>query len=173
MRAFARLNARTPHHRRRRPGDDMNDIAVFVQTNDARGNELVAFTRDADGRLTNAGSCPTGGRGTGKPHLPSQGSIAVDADGAHLIVVNAGSDELSNFCLDAERVSPSVKNGHSEVCWTIASGTRLAAPTAASSMRSTPMRNASSRIAWRTRGRPEPLGSANAPPGTVAGLAAV
>jgi 6-phosphogluconolactonase (cycloisomerase 2 family) len=80
----------------------MNDIAVFAQTNDARGNELVAFTRDADGRLTNSGSYPTGGRGTGKPHLPSQGSIAVDGDGAHLIVVNAGSDELSYFCVEGE-----------------------------------------------------------------------
>jgi 6-phosphogluconolactonase len=80
----------------------MNDIAVFAQTNDARGNELVAFSRGEDGRLTNAGSYPTGGRGDGKPHLPSQGSIAVDADGAHLIVVNAGSDELSYFCLDGE-----------------------------------------------------------------------
>jgi DNA-binding beta-propeller fold protein YncE len=80
----------------------MNDIAVFAQTNDARENELVAFTRDADGRLANAGTYPTGGRGTGKPHLPSQGSIAIDADGAHLIVVNAGSDELSYFCLTDE-----------------------------------------------------------------------
>jgi len=51
----------------------MNDIAVFAQTNDARGNELVAFMRDADGRLTNAGSYPTGGRGTGKGPGEGQG----------------------------------------------------------------------------------------------------
>jgi 6-phosphogluconolactonase (cycloisomerase 2 family) len=52
--------------------------------------------------LTNAGSYPTGGRGNGKPHLPSQGSIAIDDGAAHLIVVNAGSDELSYFCLADE-----------------------------------------------------------------------
>jgi 6-phosphogluconolactonase (cycloisomerase 2 family) len=80
----------------------MNDYAVFAQTNDARRNELVAFARDEDGRLANAGSYPTGGRGDGKPHLPSQGSIAVDGTGDHLIVANAGSDELSYFCLAGE-----------------------------------------------------------------------
>jgi DNA-binding beta-propeller fold protein YncE len=80
----------------------MTDIAVFAQTNDARENELIAFTRDAEGRLANAGTFPTGGRGNGKPHLPSQGSIAIDAEGAHLIVANAGSNELSYFCLANE-----------------------------------------------------------------------
>lgn len=80
----------------------MNDIAVFAQSNDARGNELIAFARDENGGLRNAGSYSTGGRGDGRPHLPSQGSIAIDDGGAHLIVVNAGSDELSYFCLDGE-----------------------------------------------------------------------
>src|SRR5436305_3334612 len=54
---------------------------VYVQSNDADENEIVAFDRDAGGRLTRSGSYPTGGRGSGKPHLPSQGSIAVSADG--------------------------------------------------------------------------------------------
>jgi 6-phosphogluconolactonase len=79
---------------------DMGSAVVFAQTNDARGNELVAFTRDEDGRLLNAGSYPTGGRGTGAPHLPSQGSIAIDLDAQLLLLANAGSDELSLFSIE-------------------------------------------------------------------------
>ena len=48
----------------------MGSAAVFAQTNDARGNELVAFTRDEEGRLANAGSYSSGGRGNGTPHPP-------------------------------------------------------------------------------------------------------
>jgi 6-phosphogluconolactonase (cycloisomerase 2 family) len=79
---------------------DMRPAAVFAQTNDARGNELVAFTRDDAGRLVNAGTYPTGGRGNGTPHLPSQGSIAIAAGGRRLLLANAGSDELSLFSID-------------------------------------------------------------------------
>jgi 6-phosphogluconolactonase (cycloisomerase 2 family) len=79
---------------------DMRPAAVFAQTNDARGNELVTFTRDDAGRLVNAGSYPTGGRGNGTPHLPSQGSIAIAAGGRRLLLANAGSDELSLFSID-------------------------------------------------------------------------
>ena len=81
----------------------MNDIdraVVFAQTNDAQTNELVAFTRDDAGRITNAGRYATGGRGNGTPHLPSQGSIAIDGD--RLLVANAGSHELSLFSIAAE-----------------------------------------------------------------------
>ena len=89
-----------------------NRAAVFAQTNDARGNELVAFDRDADGVLANAGSHPTGGRGDGKPHLPSQGSIAIDAGAQHLLVANAGSDEISYFCLaDGPKLLATVPSG--------------------------------------------------------------
>jgi 6-phosphogluconolactonase len=86
--------------------------AVFAQTNDAHANALVAFTRDADGALANAGAYPTGGRGTGTPHLPSQGSVAVDASGQHVLLVNAGSDELSYFCVaDEPRLIATIPSG--------------------------------------------------------------
>ena len=55
--------------------------AVYVQTNDATKNEVLAFERGADGRLAPLGRFATGGRGTGKPHLPSQSSIVLSADG--------------------------------------------------------------------------------------------
>ena len=74
--------------------------AVYVQTNDAAENEVLAFERRADGRLAPLGRFATGGRGTGKPHLPSQSSIVLSDDGRRLLVVNAGSDELSLFAVE-------------------------------------------------------------------------
>jgi 6-phosphogluconolactonase len=74
--------------------------AVYVQTNDAAGNEVLMFERRADGVLGSREAVATGGRGTGEPHLPSQSSIALSQDGRHLLVVNAGSDELSLFAIE-------------------------------------------------------------------------
>ena len=77
--------------------------AVYLQTNDAEKNEVVAFNRGANGTLTTLGSYATGGRGTGKPHLPSQSSIVVSGD--RLLVVNAGSDDVSLFAIAADGLS--------------------------------------------------------------------
>lgn len=73
--------------------------AVYVQTNDAAQNEVLAFERHENGRLAPQGRFATGGRGTGAPHLPSQSSIVLSDDGRWLLVVNAGSDELSLFAV--------------------------------------------------------------------------
>jgi len=71
--------------------------AVYVQTNDAAANEVIAFSRADDGALAPLGRYSTGGRGTGVPHLASAGSVVLSDDGQWLVVVNAGSDELSLF----------------------------------------------------------------------------
>jgi 6-phosphogluconolactonase (cycloisomerase 2 family) len=87
------------------------DAAVYVQTNDATQNEILSFRRAEDGALVPSGRYSTGGRGTGQPHLPSQGSVVISEDGRWLLVVNAGSDELSLFAIQpdglllADRVS--------------------------------------------------------------------
>ena len=73
---------------------------IYVQTNDAERNEVVAFDRAADGKLTAIGHFDTGGKGSGTPHLASQCSIVVSGD--RLLVTNAGSDELSLFRVTAE-----------------------------------------------------------------------
>jgi 6-phosphogluconolactonase len=73
---------------------------IYVQTNDAARNEVVAFGRDGEGRLTRLGWFETGGRGSGVPHLASQSSLALDAK--RLLVTNAGSDSLSLFRVTAE-----------------------------------------------------------------------
>jgi 6-phosphogluconolactonase (cycloisomerase 2 family) len=75
--------------------------AVYVQTNDAGDNRIVAYRRSGDGVLHPLGSYSTGGRGNGKPHLPSQSSVVLSDDGRWLLVTNAGSDELSLFGVES------------------------------------------------------------------------
>jgi 6-phosphogluconolactonase len=74
--------------------------AVYVQTNDATNNEVLVFERGDDGALAAVGRFATGGRGTGKPHLASQSSIVLSDDGDRLLVVNAGSNELTLFAVE-------------------------------------------------------------------------
>jgi 6-phosphogluconolactonase len=76
--------------------------AVYVQANDATGNEVIAFSRAEDGVLVPLGRYATGGRGTGLPHLASAGSVVLSGDGRWLLVVNAGSDELSLFAVQPD-----------------------------------------------------------------------
>jgi 6-phosphogluconolactonase len=76
--------------------------AVYLQTNDAEANEVVVYRRGDDGSLTRGGRYETGGRGTGERHLPSQSSV-VFADG-HLLVANAGSDDVSLFSAHGEEL---------------------------------------------------------------------
>ncbi|HET7808056.1 MAG TPA: beta-propeller fold lactonase family protein [Gaiellaceae bacterium] len=75
---------------------------IYVQTNAADENEVVAFDRNGDGSLTPLGRFATGGRGSGVPHLASQSSLALDGD--RLLVANAGSDEVSLFRVNADGV---------------------------------------------------------------------
>jgi 6-phosphogluconolactonase (cycloisomerase 2 family) len=74
---------------------------VYVQTNEP-DNRVVAFDRAADGGLAELGSYATGGKGDGVPHLTSQGSVVLTGDGGHLLVTNAGGEELSVFAVTGE-----------------------------------------------------------------------
>jgi 6-phosphogluconolactonase len=87
--------------------------AVYLQTNDADKNEIVAYGRGADGSLARIGDYETGGRGSGEPHLPSQSSVVLSEDGRYLLVVNAGSDEITLFAVESDglRVSDRVASG--------------------------------------------------------------
>ena len=84
--------------------------AVFVQTDDPAGNTVVAYDRNADGTLTQAGSYDTGGLGgvlTGSvvDHLASQGSLQLDASTRTLYAVNAGSDTVTVFGVDGDSLT--------------------------------------------------------------------
>jgi len=73
--------------------------AVFVMTNDASNNQVIAYKRNADGSLTGRHTFNTGGRGSGgvTDPLASQGSLTLTGDHAFLLAVNAGSGDISVF----------------------------------------------------------------------------
>lgn len=70
--------------------------AVYTATNAASGNQVVALARATNGTLTRAGTYDTGGLGTGAG-LGSQGAVTLSRDGRWLLVVNAGSNDVSVF----------------------------------------------------------------------------
>ncbi|SRR6266511_927358 len=80
----------------------MSFPGVFVQTNEADANRLVAFRRVPDGTLALIDTYTTGGAGDGVPHLTSQGSVVLTRDGTRLLVANAGSGEISVFAVESE-----------------------------------------------------------------------
>jgi 6-phosphogluconolactonase (cycloisomerase 2 family) len=77
--------------------------AVFVMTNNADKNQIIAYKRAADGSLTQTQTFNTGGRGSGGgiDPLTSQGSLTLGASHALLFAVNAGSGDISVFQIHA------------------------------------------------------------------------
>ncbi len=67
---------------------------VFIMSNDAGANAVLAFARAADGALTSAGSFATGGKGSGTGGA-TQGSLVLR--GPWLLAANAGSNDVSVF----------------------------------------------------------------------------
>ena len=81
----------------RRPG------AVYTLTNAADGNAVIALRRATDGSLTPIGSYATGGKGVGGTIDPlvSQYSVILDEDHRSLFAVDAGSDRITSFHINA------------------------------------------------------------------------
>jgi 6-phosphogluconolactonase len=73
--------------------------AVFVMTNAADKNQVLAFERATNGTLTFSGAVDTEGRGSGGVNDPleSQGSLSLSQDHSLLFAVNAGSGTVSIF----------------------------------------------------------------------------
>jgi 6-phosphogluconolactonase (cycloisomerase 2 family) len=72
--------------------------AVYTMTNAPDGNEVVVFKRAGDGSLSHRETVPTGGLGSGTG-LGSQGSVILRENGRRLLVVNAGSNQVSVFAV--------------------------------------------------------------------------
>jgi 6-phosphogluconolactonase (cycloisomerase 2 family) len=78
--------------------------AVFVQTDDPSGNSVLAYTRSADGQLTEQSGYGTGGlggvlAGSVVDHTASQGSLQYDRERGMLYVTNAGSNTITSFAV--------------------------------------------------------------------------
>lgn len=84
--------------------------AVFVQTDNPAGNQVVAYDRGSDGALVAAGTYATGGlggilAGSVVDHTASQGALAFDARNQLLYAVNAGSNSVSVFAVRGDRLA--------------------------------------------------------------------
>jgi 6-phosphogluconolactonase (cycloisomerase 2 family) len=85
------------------------DHAVFVQTDNTAGNQIVAYHRNANGTLAPAGTYATGGlggvlNGSAVDHLASQGSLTFDPVHNLLYAVNAGSNTVSVFSVYGDQL---------------------------------------------------------------------
>lgn len=109
---LASAHENPPGHDRRNAAQPPPDRAgmVFVQSNDLKANSVLAFRRAADGTLSASDTFLTGGRGgaqTDNPFDPlaSQDSMVFDEKSATLMVVNAGSNTVSTFRVQDERLT--------------------------------------------------------------------
>lgn len=75
---------------------------VYTMSNSASGNVVIAYRRAADGSLTHIGDFATGGIGSGKPRLSTQGSVTLTSDHRWLLVTNVGSDDVSVFSIGTD-----------------------------------------------------------------------
>jgi 6-phosphogluconolactonase len=76
-----------------------DEHAVFAMTNSVESNQIVAYSRAADGSLVERNHYATGGRGSGGTTDPlgSQGSLTLSQDRSLLFAVNAGTGNFSVF----------------------------------------------------------------------------
>jgi 6-phosphogluconolactonase len=75
--------------------------AVYALSNAAAGNAVLVYDRSSDGSLSYDGSYATGGLGLGGG-LGSQGAVSLSGDGRALLAVNAGSNSVSTFAVEAD-----------------------------------------------------------------------
>jgi len=84
--------------------------ALFVQSDNSTGNQIIAYDRAPGGTLTQSGIYNTGGlggalEGSVVDHLASQGSLTYDASSDLLYAVNAGSNTISVFAVLGDRLA--------------------------------------------------------------------
>jgi 6-phosphogluconolactonase (cycloisomerase 2 family) len=84
--------------------------AVFVQTDNPAGNQVVAYLRGPGGQLVQSGTYDTGGvggvlSGSVVDHQASQGSLTYDPVHGLLYATNAGSNTVSVFAVHGAQLS--------------------------------------------------------------------
>jgi 6-phosphogluconolactonase (cycloisomerase 2 family) len=87
-------------------GQSGRDVAgaVYTSTNAGGANEVLVFARRANGRLGAPSAVATGGQGSGTG-LGSQGAVTLSDGDRWLLVVNAGSNDLSVFSVGISGIS--------------------------------------------------------------------
>lgn len=78
--------------------------AVFAMTNRAGNNEVVAFSRAADGTLTQTGRFSTRGNGIGVD-FDTQGGLTLSPDHRFLYACNPGSDDVTVFAVNGSTLT--------------------------------------------------------------------
>lgn len=73
-----------------------NSGSVYTLSNQANGNQVLAYRIGANGALTFKEACYTGGNGTGGG-LGNQGAVALTDDEDIVLAVNAGSNSISSL----------------------------------------------------------------------------
>lgn len=99
-------------------GDEDGSGAVYVMTNQASGNTVVMFHRAGDGSLVRTAEVSTGGLGSGPGVLPpplppnpgpdplqSQDALIATENGRFLLVVNAGSNDISVLAVNKQGIT--------------------------------------------------------------------
>lgn len=74
--------------------------SVYIMTNSASGNQVIVYSRAADGTLTWQANYATNGLGISGLTGSNQGGLVLSEDGRWLIVVNAGSNDISVFSVN-------------------------------------------------------------------------
>ena len=74
--------------------------SVYIMTNSPSGNQVIVYNRAADGILTWQANYATNGLGISGLTGSNQGGLVLSEDGRWLIVVNAGSNDISVFSVD-------------------------------------------------------------------------
>ncbi len=69
--------------------------SVYIMSNSASGNQVIVYDRAADGTLTWQANYATNGLGITGLTGSNQGGLVLSEDGRWLIVVNAGSNDVS------------------------------------------------------------------------------
>jgi hypothetical protein len=93
-----------------RGGSAFTRHAVFLQTDNPSGNQIVVYDQASDGTLSPAGTYDTGGNGgvsaaSAVDPLASQGSLALTDGGHILLAVNAGSNTVSLFRVSGDHLA--------------------------------------------------------------------
>ena len=85
--------------------------AVYIMTNNPSGNNVLVYSRAADGTLSWTGTFVTNGKGATDLAGSNQGGLALSNDGKTLLVVNAGTNDISVFRVNQDGLVFTHKTG--------------------------------------------------------------